>query len=109
MTKYKLTKEYPGSPKLGEIRWFESVDIHSPGWYSFTEYELWPDFWKKISLDAESGTQFTTRFSKIIYTIDSMTDNNVIVSWQVGNDTRTERIPLEKANENLANGSWTLI
>lgn len=104
MKKYKLIKDYPGSPKLDTIHWFENADNHSPEWYEFDEYQRWPGFWKQISLDAESGQQFATRFSKTIYTIDSVTDDNVVISW----GERTERIPLATANENLANGSWIL-
>lgn len=96
MKKFKLIKEYPGSPKLGTVE--DALD-----------YTAWTEFWKKISLDAESGARFITRFSKTIYTIDTITECFVEISWQVGNDTRTLRIQLETANENISNGSWTLI
>jgi len=49
--KYELIKEYPGSPKLGTIEWFECNDhvgATSKEWRGTHFYNFYPEFWQKV-------------------------------------------------------------
>lgn len=48
--KYELIKEYPGSPELGTIEWFECNDhggATSKEWRGTYCYNSYPEFWQK--------------------------------------------------------------
>ena len=46
--KYKLIKEYPGSPKLGYIDHLNKTGHNSQGEYVQSMYDTNPEFWEKV-------------------------------------------------------------
>jgi len=51
MIQYKLISEYPGSPKLGTIDWFdtdESGSSSNDNWKGTRFYNSNPKFWQKV-------------------------------------------------------------
>lgn len=54
MKQYKLIREYPNSPELGEIvTWDEEYELYESSNYNMrrNEIEGHPDFWKDITID----------------------------------------------------------
>lgn len=73
MKKYKLIKEYPGSPKLGTVvhnkrdpKWYHAVD-NEDIFRGHNEIENHPEFWEEI-VEYPIGTKAKNHFTQAIYT-----------------------------------------
>jgi hypothetical protein len=65
MKKYKLIKEYPGSPKLGyEI---EGDEFESDSTFSVIECHKYPEYWEEI-VEYPIGTRVHNSLTNVIYT-----------------------------------------
>ena len=111
MKKYKLIKEYPNSPIIDitvEEREFgyEVLAEQTNGLYLLKySVEKYPEFWEEIhTLNVPLGTKFRPANTNdpCIYTIDSIVDDRVNVTWSGGNTTYS----IFKANELLNNKYW---
>jgi hypothetical protein len=110
MQKYKLIKEYPGSPKLGVIYREEK---ESTGYFRFYDgtdeikgYHLvikkegiknYPEFWEEVEeLCVPVGTRFYHKDNQnLIFTIKEIVKDDVTISWYVD---RTLVLELSKIN-----------
>lgn len=116
MKKYKLIKEYPGSPKLGtEI---EKKTIYSDKWMFTRDCNLfpvtsgtpddYPEFWEQvIELCVPIGTKFKHRGGNQIYFISKLEDNIVTVSW-FKNRCNTLTYHLKNVNNWFKEGTWII-
>lgn len=65
--------------------------------------------WKEIhELTVALGTQFKTGSEKTVYTIDSVEDNNVVVSWQAGRHRSTRTFPIKTVNDMFKDRYWVV-
>ncbi len=48
VSRYRLIKEYPGSPKLGHEEYFENSEYYSKNWKGTQFYDKYPEFWEEM-------------------------------------------------------------
>ncbi len=110
--KFKLSKEYPGSPKLGTI-----VEINEHDFLAFIPNddkfygiypEKFPEFWEEvIELCIPIGTKFKYYEDDItIYTVENVNSDKVTISWKEGNRPVSMTYSITTVNEYFKEGYW---
>ncbi len=78
--KYKLIKEYPGSFMVN------TIITNERGFIDAIKPQNYPEYWEEIKeipqLCVPLGTKFKITYSDIIYTIDSIQENRVLIKWE---------------------------
>jgi len=100
--KFKLIKEYPGSPSLGTITEVDLADI-------LIGYNVgnWEEFWEEIiELCVPLGTKF--KVYGIIYTLERILENtNLIVISNLNVEISASAVyKISEVNERFKSGMW---
>lgn len=106
MTKYKLIKVYPGSPKLGEIRTGSEENCRCYPTEKCMENN--PEFWEKVEeLCVPVGTKFIHSDDYgFIYTISSIDNKTCTVSWVLNNTQCNIGYHISFVNKLFKEGTW---
>jgi hypothetical protein len=114
MLRYKLVKLYPNSPPLGtEVNYSETHKIYNNNGGNYYielpkhQVENLPEFWqeiKEVKLEVPIGTKFKHLDSSLIYTIDSLIDDEVKITWSYD----STKYPIGSVNTYFKEGTWII-
>ena len=108
--RYKCVKKYPDGPKVGTIVKFhervfpEYFDEILGIRYTQNVIETNKEYWQEVKLEVPIGTKFQHCSTKRIYTIDSIEENMVKITWTTGGSYYT----FKEVNDYFRNSTWII-